>query len=199
MIGGREQTGKWKLDARYNKTDLIERIERIARVRRRVTLNRLVAVEFLKTYAAGWNRKTLVYLDPPYFEKGPDLYYNFYKHDDHAGVATAVRALRDVSWIVSYDDAMPIHGLYAPSSWLQYTIGYSARGKVRGREAMFMSAGLSVPPVIGSMIELDRWVDDEVAPYRAPAVEGGATESDGTGAKLGVPTPRLSSDALRDC
>jgi len=170
MIGGREQTGKWKLDARYNKVDLIERIERIARARRRVSLTRLDAVEFLKSHAADWNRKTLVYLDPPYFEKGPDLYYNFYKHDDHAGVAAAVHRLRNVSWIVSYDDAMPIHGLYTQSSWLQYTIGYSARGRVRGREAMFMSTGLSVPPVTGSMIELDRWVDDGESLYRAPAV-----------------------------
>lgn len=174
MIGGRDQTGKWKLDARYNKEELIDRIERIARARRRVTLTRLDAVEFLKTHAPQWGRKTLVYLDPPYFEKGPDLYYNFYKHDDHAGVATAVHALAGVSWIVSYDDAIPIHGLYDAASWLQYTIGYSARGRVRGREAMFVSAGLKVPPVTGSMIELDRWVQDGLAPYRAPG-HGDAT------------------------
>lgn len=170
MIGGRDQTGKWKLDARYNKPDLIERIERIARARRRISLTRLDAVEFLKTYAPSWGRKTLVYLDPPYFEKGPDLYYNFYKHDDHAGVAQAVHQLRNVSWIVSYDDAQPIHGLYDAASWLQYTIGYSARGRVRGREAMFVSAGLTVPAVNGSMVEIDRWLSDGTTPYRPPSL-----------------------------
>ncbi len=179
MIGGRDQTGKWKLDARFNKGDLIERIERIARARRRVTLTRLDAVEFLKRHAAGWGRKTLVYLDPPYFEKGPDLYYNFYKHDDHAGVATAVHALSDVSWIVSYDDAEPIHGLYNTASWLQYTIGYSARGRVRGQEAMFVSAGLKVPQVTGSMIEVDRWVQDGENTYRAPSPAANLEQSAG--------------------
>nr|WP_303705182.1 DNA adenine methylase [Brevundimonas naejangsanensis] len=168
MIGGREQTGAWKLDARYNKKDLIERIERIARARRRISLTRLDAVQFLKTHAPDWGKKTLVYLDPPYFEKGRDLYYNFYKHDDHAGVAAAVHTLKDVSWIVSYDDAQPIHDLYDTASWLQYTIGYSARGRVRGREAMFASAGLMLPPVAGSMVELDRWMSGGEAPYRAP-------------------------------
>ncbi|MDM8352794.1 DNA adenine methylase [Brevundimonas diminuta] len=184
MIGGKAQTGQWKLDARYNKDDLIERIERIARARRRVSLTRLDATEFLKTYAGTWNPKTLVYLDPPYFEKGPDLYYNFYKHDDHAGVATAVHSLKDVSWLVSYDDAGPIHDLYDQASWLQYTIGYSARGRVRGREAMFASAGLKLPAVAGSMVELDRWVDGDDAPYRAPALDKVAPEPDLTSPTL---------------
>jgi hypothetical protein len=29
-------------------------------------------------------------LDPPYYQKGRDLYYNFYTHDDHAAVADFV-------------------------------------------------------------------------------------------------------------
>jgi DNA adenine methylase len=168
MIGGRAQTGEWLLDARYNKTELIARIERIARARRRISLTSLDAVAFLKKAAPTWGPKTLVYLDPPYFEKGRDLYYDFYEESDHAGVASAVRALNAVPWIVSYDDAPPIHGLYDAASWLQYTIGYSARGRVRGREAMFVSAGLKVPPVSGSMVELGRWVASSGEPYRAP-------------------------------
>lgn len=168
MIGGRYQTGKWKLDARYNKADLIGRIERIARARRRISLTQLDAVEFLRTIAPKCGPKTLIYLDPPYFDKGPDLYYNFYKHDDHAGVATAVHKLDRVPWIVSYDDATPIYELYNQASWLRYAIGYSARRRVRGHEAMFMSAGLKMPPVTGSMIELGRWISEPGQAYRPP-------------------------------
>ena len=170
MIGGKAQTGEWKLDARYNKDELIDRIERIARQRRRITLTSLDAVKLLKKAAADWGPKTLVYLDPPYFDKGPDLYYNFYRHDDHAGVARAVQKLRDVPWIVSYDDTGPIHQLYDPASWLQYTIGYSARARVRGREAMFFSSGLKVPPVAGSMVEIDRWVSSAGEDRRVPSL-----------------------------
>lgn len=170
MIGGKAQAGEWKLDARYNKDELIDRIERIARQRRRITLTSLDAVKLLKKAAADWGPKTLVYLDPPYFDKGPDLYYNFYRHDDHAGVAQAVQKLRDVPWIVSYDDTGPIHQLYDPASWLQYTIGYSARSRVRGREAMFFSSGLKVPPVAGSMVEIDRWVSSDGEHRRVPSL-----------------------------
>jgi DNA adenine methylase len=168
MIGGKAQTGKWLLDARYNKAELIERIERIARARRRISLTSLDAVDFLKAAAPAWGPKTLVYLDPPYFEKGRDLYYDFYQERDHAGVAEAVQALESIPWLVSYDDASPIHALYNPASWLQYTIGYSARGRFRGREAMFASPGLKLPPVAGSMVETGRWIAGGGEAYRAP-------------------------------
>lgn len=154
-IGGIKQEGAWKLDARYNKDALIERIRKIARMRRRISLTNMDAVEFLNRTSPSWPKKTLVYLDPPYYEKGRDLYYNFYKHDDHANVAFATQKLRDVRWLVSYDDVEAIHGLYEETSCLRYTIGYSARERSRGAEAMFFSPGLKIPLVQGSMIELD--------------------------------------------
>lgn len=155
-IGGVDQTGPWKLDARYNKEALIERIQKIARMRRYISLTNLDAIEFLNTTAPVWPKKTLIYLDPPYYNKGHELYYNFYQHNDHANVAFATHNLCNVKWIVSYDDVEPIHSLYQQSSCLQYTIGYSARERSRGAEAMFFSPGLSIPPVQGSMVEFQR-------------------------------------------
>lgn len=156
VIGGREQTGKWKIDARYNKADLIRRIERIAAARRRIELTNLDAVEFVESKSPAWPAKTLVYLDPPYYEKGSQLYYDYYGDKDHLEVAQAVRSLRKVHWLVSYDDVLPIQEMYAGTPALQYTIGYSARNVLRGREAMFFSDGLTVPEVQGSMVELHR-------------------------------------------
>lgn len=155
-IGGVDQAGAWKLDARYNKEALIERIEKIARMRKYISLTNLDAVVFLNKKSPKWPKKTLVYLDPPYYKKGRDLYYNFYKHDDHANVAFATHNLSSVKWIVSYDDVEPIHSLYEQASCLQYTIGYSARERLRGAEAMFFSPGLIIPPVQGSMVEFYR-------------------------------------------
>ena len=155
-IGGVEQQGSWKIDARYNKDALIERIHKIARMRKYVLLTNMDAVDFLSNTATSWPKKTLVYLDPPYHDKGRDLYYNFYQHDDHANVAFATHNLTGVKWIVSYDDVEPIHDLYRESSCLRYTIGYSARDRSRGAEAMFFSPRLVIPPVQGSMVEFHR-------------------------------------------
>lgn len=170
-IGGHAQTGRWGIDARFNRQELVDRINRIARVRSRVEITNLDAVALLRSHSAKWPSRTLVYLDPPYFAKGPDLYYNSYKHDDHAGVAQAVRELKNQSWLVSYDDVIPIHSLYSAESWLQYQIGYSARRRTQGREAMFFSPGLQIPPVQGSMIEIERWPATATdSSYRAPSV-----------------------------
>lgn len=156
VIGGRDQTGKWKIDARYNKSGLIRRIERIAAARRRIELTNLDAVEFVQSKSPVWPAKTLVYLDLPYYEKGSQLYYDYYSDKDHLEVAQAVRSLSKVNWLVSYDDVLPIQEMYGGTPALQYTIGYSARNVLRGREAMFFSDGLVVPEVEGSMVELHR-------------------------------------------
>ena len=124
-------------------------------MRRRISLNNMDAVEFLTQASPNWPRKTLVYLAPPYYEKGRDLYYYFYRLDDHANVAFATQKLGSVRWLVSYDDVEAIHGLYEDTNSLRYTIGYSARERSRGAEAMFFSPGLKIPLVQGSMIELD--------------------------------------------
>ena len=151
VIGGRDQTGKWKIDARYNKSDLIRRIERIAAARRRIELTNLDAVEFVESKSPTWPSKTLIYLDPPYYEKGSQLYYDYYSDKDHLEVARAVKSLKKFHWLVSYDDVLPIQEMYGSIPALQYTIGYSARNVLRGREAMFFSDGLKVPPVVGSI------------------------------------------------
>ena len=158
VIGGRDQTGTWKIDARFNKPELIKRVLAIASLKNRISISNLDAGQFIESNKNSWPTKTLVYLDPPYYEKGRDLYYDFYKHDDHVSISRAVHALTDVSWMVSYDDISPIHGLYEEEQWLQYTIGYSAREKTKGREAMFFSDNLDIPPVAGSMKELGRGV-----------------------------------------
>jgi DNA adenine methylase len=169
-IGGIDQTGPWKIDARYNKEELIYRINKISRMRGRISLTNLDAIKFINSQNFTWPTRTLVYLDPPYYKKGRDLYYNFYNHQDHIGVALATAQLRHVRWMVSYDDVAPIHVMYEHAPCLRYTIGYSARERGRGTEAMFFSAGLQAPPVRGSMIELSRRgleTADEIKP--APA------------------------------
>lgn len=156
VIGGRDQTGNWKIDARYNKLALIRRIRRIASCRSRVTVCQEDAVDFLVSRKDEWGATTLIYVDPPYFEKGRQLYYDFYEADDHASIASTVQSLEETNWIVSYDDVRPIHDLYESVEWMQYTINYSARNKLRGREVMFFSQDLIVPEIQKPMKELER-------------------------------------------
>lgn len=152
IIGGRQQTGPWKIDARYNVPELLNRIQSIASMGNRIKLTRQDALKFLKAGSEKWPEKTLIYLDPPYYVKGRDLYYDFYNPEDHASVAEFVTArITRQKWIVSYDNAPAIRELYAGCPHIVYDIGYSARSARQGSEIMFFGNGLRVPPVVGSI------------------------------------------------
>jgi len=93
VIGGQQQTGKWKIDARYNKTNLIERIKQIALYKDKIELYNMDAVELIKTLRKTLPKKTLFYLDPPYFVKGKDLYLNHYTEKDHENIMQEVKKI----------------------------------------------------------------------------------------------------------
>ncbi|SOC90618.1 DNA adenine methylase [Rhizobium sp. AN5] len=153
IIGGRNQTGPWKIDARYNASDLIARIRAIAQLGSRVSLTKLDAIAFLSAGKEVWPRKTLIYLDPPYYEKGRELYYDFYNNDDHVAVADYMQsAIVDQQWIVSYDNVEPIRNMYSGRRRSTYSIGYSARGNRQGSEVMFYCDSLKAPPLVGPVV-----------------------------------------------
>lgn len=155
IIGGRAQTGPWKIDARYNASDLVARVEAIGRERDRVDLTNLDAIAFLENGKRTWPTDALVYLDPPYYVKGRDLYYHFYDHADHEAVADAVVGLRGLQWIVSYDNVGPIRDIYSGFQRAIYNIGYSARSARQGSEVMFFSDSLVVPRMSGPVRVLE--------------------------------------------
>jgi DNA adenine methylase len=154
VIGGRDQSGPWKMDARYNAAELARRIAAIARMRTRISLTQLDALRFLRQGCKRWPEKTLIYCDPPYYVKGRDLYYDYYEHEDHERVAALVTQIVRQKWIVSYDDVKQVRDLYAESERVKYSIGYSARSSRQGAEIMFFSQSLRVPQVIGAIKQI---------------------------------------------
>lgn len=145
IIGGKGQDGPWKLDARYNKPDLIQRIQKIARYRDRITLTRIDAAEYLRTIIPQLPT-TFVYLDPPYYVKGQGLYEHFYGDHDHAEIAGLTRDLAN-PWLVSYDAVPRILELYHGLEQITYGLSYSAQDRYRGAEVMVFSPGLVRPEV----------------------------------------------------
>lgn len=136
IIGGKDQTGTWKLDARYNKDDLIRRIQKIARFRSRITLSNVDASAYLTQVVPTLGGNTFIYLDPPYYVKGEGLYEHFYEDADHVEIAACVAAL-DRPWLVSYDAHPRILSLYQGYQRLIYGLSYSAADRYKGAEVMF--------------------------------------------------------------
>jgi DNA adenine methylase len=130
---------------RYNAKELVNRIQSIASMGKRIRVTRQDALKFLTSGAEWWPERTLIYLDPPYYAKGRDLYYDFYKDKDHASVAGFVtKEISRQRWIVPH-----IRELYRKCRHVGYDIGYSARSASQGSEVMFFCVGLKVPRLIG--------------------------------------------------
>src|ERR1700722_10440198 len=147
MIGGNDQTGNWKIDARYNKAELIGRIEAIAAYSNRIHVSNRDAEVFLKATVPTLPAKSLVFLDPPYFTQGQSLYENHYQPEDHIRLAGVVKKKLHRNWIISYDNHPQIRTAYRGCRKLVYSLPYSAARKYEGSEVMFFSDGLHVPPV----------------------------------------------------
>ena len=144
VIGGKLQQGPWKLDARYNKTDLISRIEKISRFSSHISVYNLDAAEFIIVIIPTLPTQSIIYLDPPYYNKGRNLYENHYGHDDHIEVSSLLcRVIQ--KWIVSYDDTPEIRAMYQRYRNIPYKLSYSAAEHYSGAEIMFFSDNLLIP------------------------------------------------------
>jgi DNA adenine methylase len=142
MIGGKRQIGPWKLDARFNRAELAARVRRIAALRSRIHLSCRDALDVIKEFRRA--KRTLVYLDPPYYCSGHRLYMNAYRHDDHAAVRRAVEKVT-APWVVSYDDTPEVRRLYSRMRSRKLRLLHTARSAREGAEVLFFADGLHIP------------------------------------------------------
>ncbi len=141
-IGGLDQTGRWKIDARFNRAGLSARIRHIQRIAASISVTNKHALEFLNTVS----RRTtpvLLYADPPYLVKGADLYMSAQSCNDNEELATTLLEIRH-PWILTYELDERIRNLYPSNRCLEYDISHTAQSQKVGREFMVFSRGLKV-------------------------------------------------------
>jgi DNA adenine methylase len=144
IIGGRSQNGKWKIDARFNKENLISRIERIALYKDRIVLRNEDAIKLLKRYENIIMKNTMLYLDPPYYTKGKDLYLNYYNDQEHENIANVIKKI-DGKWVITYDRVPFIKKLYESFRQIEFSVNYSAMNASIGNEIFIFSDNMFIP------------------------------------------------------
>ncbi|HEV2339220.1 MAG TPA: DNA adenine methylase [Patescibacteria group bacterium] len=144
VIGGLEQQGKYKIDCRYNKKQLIERITNISKQKKNIRVFNLDALALIKKIQQeSRNTSIIFYFDPPYYVKGESLYMNFYKHRDHLKVSKAIKKIKNARWIVSYDNVEEIKKMYIGCSKIEYSLFHTAHAAKKGNEVLFFSNNLN--------------------------------------------------------
>lgn len=147
VIGGKEQTGDYKMGCRFNKADLVAKIQRIHIYRDVIRLSRLDAERCLRQWDNELPRRALLNIDPPYFTQGRDLYLSFYNPEDHARLARQVRNLT-APWMLTYDDTPEIETLYTGLPIYRKSLTYYAQVKRRASELLVLSPILKPPEAL---------------------------------------------------
>ncbi|WP_370425875.1 DNA adenine methylase [Pantoea vagans] len=147
VIGGKEQAGKWKLDVRFNKPDLIKRIKKIAGYKDRIFIKNEDTLDLLINLSLKPHENTFMYLDPPYYVKGQELYRNFYEHQDHVDIKNQLIKMPVLHWVATYDNTKEIKEIYNNQKVIDFDLQYSAQSKRVGSEVMIYSDNLNIPTV----------------------------------------------------
>lgn len=143
MIGGYNQSGRYRIDCRFNKKNLIERIHRISNQREKISLYNKDALAIVENLDLNKDlHKTLLYFDPPYFEKGGSLYMNYYQKSHHEDVCKVIKSLQYVNWVVSYDNVPEINKLYLDCAKIDYSLTHTAAKSKIGQESLFFSSNI---------------------------------------------------------
>ena len=139
-IGGINQEGKYKIDCRFNKKKLLEKIEKIYEHRDSIIIENKDANVFINENLKQLDKKsTFVFFDPPYFKQGQNLYLSFFDKEDHKKLSKSIIESK-YKWITTYDISDDIFNLYSPYvQTYKYELNYSAYKRKKASEYLFAS------------------------------------------------------------
>ena len=144
VIGGLQQLGNYKLDCRFNKETLIKRIQKIGSLSNKIHVYNRDTGKWLLEIDNLIPSNSLIYLDPPYYEKGQGLYRNFYNHQDHKSIKEKLIKVK-TPWVVSYDNNQNIRDIYQQYRQEEYILNYSASKKMKATEVIIYSDSIKLP------------------------------------------------------
>lgn len=148
MIGGIKQKGNYLMNCRFNKRELIKRIKLIASKKEKITLYQLDAMDLVdKIELEVEQDNTIFYFDPPYYLKANSLYMNYYEAFNHKIVSDKIKSIKEIRWIVSYDNVPQIQILYSDCLKKEFSFKHTAYKAKIGKELLFWSNNVIVPEI----------------------------------------------------
>ena len=148
-IGGHDQSGNFKIDVRFNKTTLLERLRLIGLYAPKFSVTNADGVQTIEEFRD--RSECFIYADPPYFLKAGSLYMNSFKHQDHEQLADCLNnAAATTKWILTYDNVAEVQHLYPQRRRTEIAVNYSARHVIKTKEVMVFSNAIQT----GGLLDL---------------------------------------------
>lgn len=131
-IGGQSQKSEYKIDCRFPRENLADRVDWLGRnFRDRVLFVwnwswRRGLVELRKQVSRPKDTsKIFVYLDPPFYNKAEKLYNHYFDHADHKALRDYLASV-DLPWFLSYDDCNEVRRMYKDMASVSVNCLYNA-------------------------------------------------------------------------
>lgn len=143
-IGGLEQSGDWKLNCRFDKDKMIQRVRGVAKYADRIEVrqedaNVLLDAEELQSDGV------FLYVDPPYLSKSNGLYLDTLSWDGHQDLAAKLNQ-RESNWLLTYDcDFRVAEKLYPNRRYGELSLRHAAAATHVGKEYILIADGLELP------------------------------------------------------
>jgi DNA adenine methylase len=117
-IGGKQQASKYKLDCRFRREVLVERIKQASLFKEKVHsvfscswVDGIQQIRNLQGKGMLTSENVFFYFDPPFFEEAEALYRYYFIDEDHRRLRDYLLELSD-KFILSYDAAPQVKALY---------------------------------------------------------------------------------------
>jgi len=152
IIGGFQQDGKWGIDARFNKEELVKRIKKISERKKDIKVYNKDVISFISNYLPRYGENAFVYFDPPYFNKGKALYKNYFNLQDHKRIESYIAENVQCKWMITYDDVKAITDIYDGYEIRRFDLNYSA-GKAKKASEIMIFENADVCPTLEEVNE----------------------------------------------
>lgn len=140
-LGGKDQeNAKYTCDCRWNPE---YRMAEVTDLHELMTTRRVKVTNRDFTQVITGDPRAFYYCDPPYVEKGPELYRHPFADADHVRLAASLNACPG-GWVVSYDDHATVRRLYAGHRIVpidvKYTVATESIERRKNREILICKA-----------------------------------------------------------
>lgn len=133
-IGGWDQAGCYEIDCRWNASRISKDIDAAHSL---LKTSRITSLDFEEVLSE-CGPDDFVYLDPPYWERGKDMYCIHLTPRDHERLAANLRKSA-AKWLLSYDDCPEVRNLYSWAKVDTINVRHGGEKKKSARELLIQS------------------------------------------------------------
>ncbi len=111
-LGGRDQKSDYKIDCRWSPDYICKKIDALNIKFKKLSVRNDCCTQLdFSDLINDTKMDALIYLDPPYYDKGNDLYQCGFQEKDHIRLADCLKKTKH-KWLLSYDDCKEVRDLY---------------------------------------------------------------------------------------